>query len=66
MDLAFVGLLGATHATQAVEERYVLYNPCMEHGAGVYDLALMLDPNPKTRITTRQLIGMTNAQDLYF
>lgn len=43
------------------------YDEFIEHGSSVYDLAFcMLDPNPKTRITSRQIVAMVHAQELYF
>lgn len=42
-------------------------NSSIEHSAGVFDLAfLMLDPEPKIRRTSRQLVAMIHAKKLYY
>jgi serine/threonine protein kinase len=53
----------------AHEKGEVLYNDFIYHGPGVSDLAfLMLDPNPKMRITARQLVTLmsTATDELYY
>ena len=43
------------------------YDDFLEHGPAVCDLAfLMLDPNPKTRITSRQIVALVHSPDLYY
>jgi len=49
------------------QKRKIKINKLMEHGAAIYDLAFfMLDPDPKKRITSRQLDAITHASYLYF
>lgn len=52
---------------QLIRRRQLPYDDFLQHGAAVYDLAfLMLDPEPKTRITSRQLVSMMHARELYY
>jgi serine/threonine protein kinase len=55
--------------TQAFDKKKAPHDDFKEHGPAVSDLAfLMLDPNPKTRITSRQLVALISAatEELYF
>jgi len=54
---------------QAFDKKNAPYDDFKEHGPAVSDLAfLMLDPNPKTRITSRQLVALISesAAELYY
>ncbi len=63
--MALVGLLGSVR--QLKQLRKSRYDDFLEHGVAVYDLAfLMLDHDPKTRITSRQLVATIHAQKLYY
>jgi hypothetical protein len=45
---------------------YIAYNPAVDHSVAIEDFAfLMLDPNPKMRITARQLSAFISAPDSY-
>jgi len=49
----------------AYGKKKIPYNDFIHHGPAVSDLAfLMLDPNPKMRITSRQLVTLLNVADM--
>ena len=63
------GIFGAIGQTTALPTALIKipYNDFVHHGPAVSDLAfLMLDPNPKMRITSRQLITLLNVADIEF